>query len=105
MPPKCTDEGNVCLLHVHFHGCVMCAEMIGTDFILESGLLELADANDVVIVFPQAIADYLVGNPNCCFDWFQYTNPSGAGDPFYYATREAPQMDAVYQMIVRAARL
>ena len=72
---------------------------------MESGFLELADANNIVMVFPQAAPDVLMGNPNCCFDWFQYTNPSLLVDPFYYATKDAPQMDAVYQMVRRAARM
>ena len=46
-----------------------------------------------------------MGNPNGCYDWFQYTNPSLVGDDEFYATQEAPQMDGVFQMLQRAARL
>ncbi len=46
-----------------------------------------------------------MGNPLGCFDFFKYTNPDLLGDPLFYATQEAPQMDAVYKMLLRAASM
>ncbi len=43
-----------------------------------------------------------MGNGNACYDWFKYTN-TDFGDPLFYATQEAPQMDAIYRMLLRAA--
>lgn len=40
-------------LHFFFHGCNMHANHIGTSFIEQAGFIEVADANDIVIIFPQ----------------------------------------------------
>ena len=42
-----------CHLHVYFHGCTMSADENGTEFIENSGILEMADANNIVALFPQ----------------------------------------------------
>lgn len=42
-------------LHIFFHGCSMQAEEIGTGFIRESGFIEIADANNLVMIFPQVL--------------------------------------------------
>ena len=42
-----------CRLHVFFHGCTMSADENGTEFIENSGILEMADANNIVALFPQ----------------------------------------------------
>jgi len=46
-----------------------------------------------------------VGNPNGCFDWFKYTDANQFVDPFEYVTKEGPQMEAMFEMIQRAAGL
>ena len=46
----------------------------------------------------------LAGNPYGCFDWFKYTNVNIL-DPLRYATKEAPQMDGIFQMLQRIARV
>ena len=40
-------------MHVYFHGCSMSADLISTSFIEDSGLLEMADANQIVLLLPQ----------------------------------------------------
>jgi poly(3-hydroxybutyrate) depolymerase len=43
-----------CRLHVFFHGCQMqSSNGVGTDFITESGFVQIADANNIVVLFPQ----------------------------------------------------
>ena len=42
-----------CRLHVYFHGCTMSTDNIGTEFLENSGLLEMADVNNIVLLFPQ----------------------------------------------------
>ena len=42
-----------CYFHVFFHGCAMSADNIGTEFIENSGLLEMSEANNIVLLFPQ----------------------------------------------------
>ena len=36
---------------------------------LSGGFNEWADAHDLVVLYPQAVADSLLGNPNGCWDW------------------------------------
>ena len=55
VPTGCLDGSVQCLLHIHFHGCLMEANEIGTDFITESGFLEIADYNNIIILFPQVL--------------------------------------------------
>ena len=51
VPPNCA-AGLECKFHVFFHGCSMQLEEIGTDFITESGFIQVADENDIIILFP-----------------------------------------------------
>ena len=63
-----------CALHLVLHGCAMSAEVVGTDFIEQSGYLPWADANDIVLAFPQvksSMSEPL--NPHGCWDWWGYT--------------------------------
>jgi poly(3-hydroxybutyrate) depolymerase len=65
------------------HGCNQSSSQIGTDFITESGYLEWAEANDIVLAFPQvAVA---AANPYACWDWWGYTGED-------YRWREGKQM-------------
>ena len=103
IPPQC-EPGNespnatLCLLHIFFHGCTMQPENIGTDFITTIGFPELADANDLVVLFPSTIGSLLAGNPNGCFNWVGYL-----GDLLFneFATKEAVQMKGVFNMMAR----
>ena len=38
------------------------------------GFNEWADSNDIVVLYPNAVADESLGNPNGCWDWWGYTN-------------------------------
>lgn len=53
VPPSCSDGTIQCRLHVHFHGCSMYQDNILNDFILDSGFIEMADDNNIVLIFPQ----------------------------------------------------
>ena len=50
---KCFFYLHSCYFHVFFHGCAMSADNIGTEFIENSGLLEMSEANNIVLLFPQ----------------------------------------------------
>ena len=68
VPQKCFEESTKCLLHVYFHGCTMSAEVVGTEFITMSGLLEMADANNIVLILPQVYLNYSKLNFGNCFN-------------------------------------
>lgn len=86
IPPACTGGDTSCALHLVLHGCAMSAEVLGTDFITQTGYLPWAEANDIVLAFPQVEKSLMAPlNPHGCWDWWGYT-----GDD--YATRSGKQM-------------
>lgn len=86
VPGDCSGEQQECALHLVLHGCAQSTEAVGTEFIELSGYLPWAEANDIVLLFPQ-VAKSLVTplNPHGCWDWWGYT-----GDD--YAKRNGRQM-------------
>jgi len=71
VPAACADGGQACALHLVLHGCAQSAVQVGTDFIQQSGYLSWAEANDIVLAFPQVVPGAL--NPYACWDWWGYT--------------------------------
>ena len=53
LPSNCRDNSTLCKLHVAFHGCEQDLATIGTDFVTYNGINEYAEANDIVILYPQ----------------------------------------------------
>lgn len=71
VPPGCSGGAQSCALHLVLHGCAQSAVTVGTDFIQQSGYLPWAEANDIVLAFPQVVPGAL--NPYACWDWWGYT--------------------------------
>jgi hypothetical protein len=93
IPNACLQSGGdstLCILHTAFHGCLQTTDQIGTLFITSGGYLPWADANNIVVLFPQAVSNAL--NPKGCFDWWGYT---GTG----YASQISVQPLAVRGMM------
>jgi len=104
--------GDLCKLHIHFHGCDMYYENIGTEFILGSGFVDVAEANDMVMLFPQVINSKATRRV-MHEDYFQLTdyseevltdcwNTNGHLDDFEsfkFASKEGVQMAGVFNMI------
>lgn len=97
IPDACLETGgngtrpsSGCILHTAFHGCLQTNDDIGTSFITEGGYLPWADANAMVVLFPQAISNLL--NPKGCFDWWGYAGPE-------YASNIGTQTLAVKNML------
>jgi len=74
VPAQCQDGATSCRLHVSFHGCLQGRTFVGDQYAWDGGFNEWADANDLVVLYPNAVADSSVGNPNGCWDWWGYTN-------------------------------
>jgi hypothetical protein len=89
IPQYCTSNQG-CRVHVVFHGCLQTVDLIGMDYITKTGYLGYAEANNIIILFPQAVASDL--NPKGCFDWFGY---SGAD----FATKAGLQMATIHNMM------
>ncbi len=97
-----------CRLQVALHGCLQSAETLGDKFYTRIGLNEWADANRIVILYPQAHATnlseippslWLTGasalNPEGCWNWWGYSGNS------QYLTKKGVQVDAIWRMIQR----
>ena len=89
------EQDGGCRLHVAMHGCKMAPAIIGTQFVVHSGLNEWGDANGIAILYPSARASVL--NPNGCWDWWGYTSPA-------YASKLGLQMATVRAMVVALLR-
>ena len=97
VPKQCEEES--CRIHVAFHGCEQSVTRVGKDFIEGTGYNEIADNNDLVVLYPQIKATVIPENPMGCWDFWGYNNlPLG---PYNYYKKDAPQMKAVAAMIER----
>jgi len=90
VPQACT-AGATCRLHIAFHGCRQGIEAVGDTFARRAGYNRWAEANNLVVLYPQAVATAAEGNPRGCWDWWGYDDPD-------HATRHGPQMAAVARM-------
>lgn len=92
VPQSCKD-GEVCRVHVSFHGCNQYADAVGTAYVDQTGLNQWADTNQLVVVYPQTRKSlFMPLNPQGCWDWWGYTNK-------HYATAEGPQIRAVEDIV------
>jgi poly(3-hydroxybutyrate) depolymerase len=92
IPQGCETNASECPIHVAFHGCRQTTQEIGDLFITRVGYNEWAEANGIVILYPQAVRNEFLGNPNGCWDWWGYTTP-------YYHTKQGLQMKLVARLV------
>lgn len=100
IPDSCR-KGAGCRLHVALHGCQQNAETIGDAFTTQAGYNGWAEANGIVVLYPQAapvgraIAGFRAGsNPQACWDWWGFTGPD-------FAFRTGAQIGAIMAMVER----
>jgi predicted peptidase len=97
VPASCA-AGARCRLHVAFHGCRQYQDEIGDAFYNGAGYNEVADTNNIVVLYPQTTAwsgGWFSGkrkNPHACWDWWGYS-----GEDFSH--RAGKQIQAVAKMI------
>lgn len=104
VPAVCANRP--CRLHVALHGCLQgIDEAVFDNYVRESGYAEWASGAGLVVLFPRVTAVKafergldLLGNPQGCWDWWGYTN-ARFGDALRYASRDAPQMRAIMNMV------
>jgi hypothetical protein len=90
-PPSCAS-GAACTLVVALHGCLSGQYLLGDEFPELANLDSYADANDLVVLYPQAIASVVPVNPEGCWDWWGYDGPN-------FAVKSAPQMVTIMNMV------
>jgi poly(3-hydroxybutyrate) depolymerase len=99
-----TAASHRCRLHVALHGCLQSARDVGDAFYRHAGYNGWAEANAIVVLYPQAAAvTTRLGpiplpwpNPAGCWDWWGFTGPD-------YAARSGIQVAAIAAMIARLA--
>ncbi len=95
IPSPCQDGKATCRLHVSFHGCEQNLDKIGNEYALHAGFNALAEANNIVVLYPYAKVSNLVPyNPKGCWDWWAYTG-------VYYGTKKGVQVEFVRKIIDR----
>lgn len=105
--PQACKAGELCRLHIAFHGCMQDAGSIGTRFALGAGFNEWADVNRIVVLYPQARAT--VGapmapvNPMGCWDWWGYNDFMYDASAGRYAQKGGAQIAAVWRMAEKLA--
>lgn len=104
VPSACEGPDAGCRLHVALHGCEQSASQIGETFVRHAGYNEWAEANRIVVLYPQAkpLTRSWLGvavpwpNPKGCWDWWGFTGSD-------YANRDGAQPHAIKAMIDRLA--
>ena len=114
--PKAVEDGASCRVHIALHGCKQGYDYVnfvngkpdlensvpyGNRYYTTTGYNEIADANNLVILYPQAQGtdNPDTQNPDGCWDWWGYTaeNPE---NPDYYS-KNAIQIRAIHRMLQR----
>ncbi|EGC39750.1 hypothetical protein DICPUDRAFT_147411 [Dictyostelium purpureum] len=91
IPTKCKNDKSLCTIHVAFHGCLQTIANIGDSFYTKTGYNEIAEANNIIILYPQSMMSVL--NPKGCFDWWGFAGEN-------YATKYGAQMATVNSMVM-----
>jgi poly(3-hydroxybutyrate) depolymerase len=95
IPQSCSEQPG-CRVHIALHGCEQSRETVGDSFVKGAGFAEVADANRLVILFPQVKASATI-NPHGCWDWWGYTGLD-------YLGKDAPQIKAIWAMVEQLAK-
>ncbi|MDX9730972.1 MAG: PHB depolymerase [Bdellovibrionales bacterium] len=90
IPQTCMNSRRGCGLHIALHGCQMNPDFIQSQFIENSGFNEWAEANHLVILYPQAAKS--LSNPYGCWDWFGLTGSK-------YTSKSGPQIVALRELM------
>lgn len=98
IPTRCQADPSNCRVHVALHGCEQGMQTLGDKFVTGTGYLNMAESNDLIMLFPQVDKSaYIPYNPKGCWDFWGYTNNSFP--PYTYYTKDAIQMRAIKAML------
>ncbi|NML46834.1 poly(3-hydroxybutyrate) depolymerase [Ramlibacter sp. G-1-2-2] len=114
--PRAVAEGAPARVHIALHGCKQGYAYVdyvngrpdqgnnppyGNRYFTTTGYNELADANNIIVLYPQAegVDDGRTQNPDGCWDWWGYSG-SDPQAPDYYS-RDAIQIKAIHGMLER----
>jgi poly(3-hydroxybutyrate) depolymerase len=94
IPARCQGGAAKCPVHVVFHGCLQSAAMVGDAVYGRLGYNAWADANGIVMLYPQVNKGVIPLNPEGCWDWWGYTGVN-------FQVQSGAEMAAVHAMIQR----
>jgi hypothetical protein len=114
--PRAVAEGAPARVHIALHGCKQGYNYVarvngrpdgahqapyGNRYFTRTGYNEIADSNDLIVLYPQAegFDDGAVRNPDGCWDWWGYTGGDDAAPDYY--SRNAIQIKAIHGMLAR----
>ncbi len=103
VPKSCETE--TCKVHIAFHGCEQSATKIGNLFYTTTGYNELADTNNIIVLYPQTEKSsgfFSPYNPKGCWDFWGYSSLNPFAPNFY--KKNAAQMAAVKGMLDQLAK-
>jgi poly(3-hydroxybutyrate) depolymerase len=93
VPGECEkDQGARCRVHIALHGCKQDAGDIGRLYVDDAGYNAWADANRIIVLYPQTSAQAL--NPQACWDWWSYIAHDDS-----YVTKSGRQIQALKAML------
>jgi poly(3-hydroxybutyrate) depolymerase len=104
--PKSCGAMAPCRVHVALHGCEQYGEKVADRFYRYAGYNEWADANNLIVLYPQTTrspswANPGVLNPMGCWDWWGYNHLTDSEGR--YATQRGLQIAAIKRMLDRLA--
>jgi hypothetical protein len=116
VPREVEEERKPARVHIVLHGCkqgygyvnyvygradTLNQAPYGNRYMMTTGYNELADSNNIIVLYPQAKGGDSGGlqNPDGCWDWWGHTSPDPE-QPDYYS-RNAIQIKALYGMLNR----
>ncbi|GAB6025773.1 hypothetical protein CHUAL_011754 [Chamberlinius hualienensis] len=101
IPSNCKNNTSGCRLHVANHGCLHARQFVCEKFVKHAGYLEVAEMNNIIIVFPQMVLcvnffgqGFPGANVAGCHDWYGFTGSD-------YITRTGKQIVAYHKIIQR----
>lgn len=94
IPAGCEAGGAGCKLHIALHGCVQDIGNVKDTYARNAGYNAWADANRIVVLYPQAAALSPMPNPKACWDWWGYDDPD-------YSLKSGRQLQAIKRMADR----
>ena len=93
--PKDCAQGAACRVHIALHGCAQDVGTVGKKFVELAGYNRWADANHIVVLYPQTTASpFAPFNPQSCWDWWGYVTGSNS-----YVTKSGKQIAAIKAML------
>lgn len=92
--PRACENGEACRVHVALHGCKQDAGDVKRAFIDRTGYKAWADANRLIVLYPQTVSSWYPYNPEACWDWWGYVSYNDN-----YVTKAGLQIKAVKAML------